>query len=269
MRILFTTLSCVFLSAGLSFADVYRDLYNAMFMDEIAEVMHIEGLEYVDSIGESYLEGRNLSKFQDQSKELYDLETLKAGLLEGLEQELSAELAQQTLDYYQTETGQLAARLEATARRAISDDTVEEMAKSMVLSASETDGDRIEKLLAFIDELELVQNNLEGSFKSQFLFLNELAGIKQLGLTEQDILTLLSESKAETEASIKEWLIAFTYMAYQPLNDDQFVDYLDMQTSDMGIKLNDALFAVFHGLDQEISVKLGVIVRTLLSAQDL
>lgn len=269
MRKIMTSIILALSTASSVSADVYQDLYDAMFLDDIAQVMQSEGNEFVQSIGDTYLEGRSLDRYLAQGAELYNLEGLKRGLVDGLRAELDAEAAQALLDFYVTETGVIAAQLEATARVAISEDAVEEMAKSMVLSAQGKDRDRIQGLLAFIDDLDLVQRNVEGSMNGQFVFLRELTRIEQFGLDENTILALLAESKEETENNVKEWLIAFTYMAYKPLSDAQFDAYLTLQRSDVGLELNDALFTVFQTLDQNISQELGRIVSTQLSAQDL
>ena len=93
--------------------------------------------------------------------------------------------------------------------------------------------------------------------------------MRQFGLDEQTILGLLAEGQSETERNIKQWLMAFTFMAYQPLTDKQFNAYLGMQRSDIGQDLNTALFTVFHDIDTQISRDLGKIVARLLTSQDL
>lgn len=267
-----TILNSFILILGLStqsLADVYQDLYDAMYLDDIAEIMQDEGGDYVDSIGISYLEGRSLDRYKEQGHKLYDLAGLQTGLLNGLREELDADVAAQVLEFYETEAGQIAAKLEVSARRAISDQAVEDMAEAMVQEARSTQPERIADLLKFIQDLDLVQKNLEGSFNSQFAFLSEISTVRQFGLDEQTILGLLAEGQSETERNIKQWLMAFTFMAYQPLTDKQFNAYLGMQRSDIGQDLNTALFTVFHDIDTQISRDLGKIVARLLTSQDL
>ena len=269
MRKLMTAVFMALSTVSSASADVYQELYDAIFLDDIAQVMQSEGNEFVQSIGDTYLEGRSLDRYLAQGAELYDLDGLKLGLVDGLRAELDADTAQHVLDFFVTETGVIAAQLEATARVAISDDAVEDMAKSMVLSAQGKDRDRIQELLIFIDDLDLVQRNFQGSMNGQFAFLRELTRVEQFGLDENAILALLAESQEETKNNIKEWLIAFTYMAYKPLSDGQFDAYLTMQRSEIGLELNDALFDIFQNIDEKISQELGRIVATQLSAQDL
>ena len=118
-------------------------------------------------------------------------------------------------------------------------------------------------------QMELVEQNLKGAFASQYGFLTELSKATDINLSQDQILSLLSGSEEDLRKEVTDWLMGYSYMAYQPLSDDDLQLYLDFLATTSGKALNGALFNVFNALSVKTSSALGELIALLREARDL
>jgi hypothetical protein len=248
-------------------ADV-QELYDALRLDGIADIIHQEGIEQIDVYAENYVGPRSASQFAQQAQEIFARDDIQSTLMNGLET-LDPDHMAAALDYFTSAQGALFAELETTARVAISDDEVEEQAKAMAAQARDSDRARIALLERSIEVLEMVEFNIQAAQESQYSFLIELAQAEVIDFSQGEILALIAEDQGELTEMVQEWLLAFTYMAYSPVSDDELQGYIDFQSSDPGQALNQALFDAFRVMDVEQSQKMGRLVASFMAAQEL
>ena len=246
-----------------------QQLYDALHMDILVDVIVSEGQEQVKDAAELYLSGRAIKVFIDQNRNLYQPSVIKERLIKGLDVGMTADQRSIALAFFQTETGSLAAELEATARQAISDQAIEDHAKAMVANAEKNKEARVTELSDAIEKMGLIDMNLAGAMTAQYHFLMPLAKVDALGLNQAEILNMIQEGQEEIIDNITTWLMAFTYMAYTPLGDEQLTTYLSYQMSENGAALNSALFDAFNGIDRDMSAAMGLALAQALQSQEL
>lgn len=259
-------LSGVCATAGQA-ADV-QALYDALRLDEIADIIHQEGIEQIDVYAENYVGPRSASQFAQQAQSIFARDDIQSTLLQGLET-LDPDHMATALEYFTSAQGALFAGLETTARAAISDDAVEEQAKQMVTQAQDSDPSRIALLEQSIETLKMVDYNIQAAQESQYSFLIELAQAEVIDFSQGEILALIAEDQGALTEMVQEWLLAFTYMAYSPVSDDDLQGYIDFQSSDAGQALNQSLFDAFRVMDVAQSQKMGRLVASFMAAQEL
>ena len=58
-------------------ADVISDLYEALQMDRVNEIIRVEGIQDARGTGEAYLSKNTVARFVDQAQSVYQLETME------------------------------------------------------------------------------------------------------------------------------------------------------------------------------------------------
>ena len=249
---------------------VYDQLYSALRLDEIVQIIKTEGIHEANTTAEIYLKSKGQTgTFRKDIEKLYDRTNISTFLLDGVANRLTEDDAQSALAFYSGSLGAKIAQLEASARLAISDDAVESVAIEIAKAAGSKDHQRYKTLTKNIEDLELVEHNMKGAFASQYGFLTELSQADDIDLSQDQILSMLSANEQKLRGEISAWLIGYSYMAYQPLSDEELDAYLDFLTSKPGKALHKALFDVFNALSVETASALGVLIAATREARDL
>jgi hypothetical protein len=269
MRLIFAAVFSFLAWVQAATADQARvaQLFDALNMDEIISIMQDEGkLDAVATI-EIYAERAVDDEVKAQIDRIFDTTEMQVVLINMTSENMNdAQIAAAT-EFLNSDVGMRANTLETTARRAISDDMIEEYALSQFDDASELP--RYKQFQDLITTLDLIDQNTYGAMGAQYVFMRQLAGTDALGLTDDAITELLMASEEELRAGIAEWLYGFFNMAYAPLSDADLASYIAFQKSDAGQALNQSLFAGFNELSVRHAQKMGAMVAELLQVRDL
>ena len=257
------------LCASYGKADVISDLYDALHMDRINEIIRLEGIQDAEGTGEAYLPPNSVDRFVAQAKSVYQLERMERDFKRLLTQNLSIPDANKILLFYQKPLGKVASELEVSARIAISDAHIEEMAKIKLKEAVKSKNKRLDEIESVIRTLELVEQNLIGAYAAQFAFMYELSKLGVIELSKQEMIELITNDEEKLKSEILEWLMAFSHMAYMPMSDKEFSDYSDFSKSELGIALNKALFSVYNEMAKDQSQRLASILGEFMKSEDL
>ena len=257
------------LCASYGKADVISDLYDALHMDRINEIIRLEGIQDAEGTGEAYLPPNSVDRFVAQAKSVYQLEAMERDFKRLLTQNLSIPDANKILLFYQKPLGKVASELEVSARIAISDAHIEEMAKIKLKEAVKSKNKRLDEIESVIRTLELVEQNLIGAYAAQFAFMYELSKLGVIELSKQEMIELITNDEEKLKSEILEWLMAFSHMAYMPMSDKEFSDYSDFSKSELGIVLNKALFSVYNEMAKDQSQRLASILGEFMKSEDL
>lgn len=257
------------LCASYGKADVISDLYDALHMDRINEIIRLEGIQDAEGTGEAYLPPNSVDRFVAQAKSVYQLEAMERDFKRLLTQNLSIPDANKILLFYQKPLGKVASELEVSARIAISDAHIEEMAKIKLKEAVKSKNKRLDEIESVIKTLELVEQNLIGAYAAQFAFMYELSKLGVIELSKQEMIDLITNDEEKLKSEILEWLMAFSHMAYAPMSDKEFSDYSDFSKSELGIALNKALFSVYNEMAKDQSQRLASILGEFMKSEDL
>ena len=189
------------LCASYGKADVISNLYDALHMDRINEIIRLEGIQDAEGTGEAYLPPNSVDRFVAQAKSVYQLEAMERDFKRLLTQNLSIPDANKILFFYQKPLGKVASELEVSARIAISDAHIEEIAKIKLKEAVKSKNKRLDEIESVIRTLELVEQNLIGAYAAQFAFMYELSKLGVIELSKQEMIDLITndEEKLKTK----------------------------------------------------------------------
>ena len=250
-------------------ADDISDLYDALQMDRVNEIIRVEGIRDAQGTGEAYLSANSVERFVDQAKSVYQLDSMEKDFKRLLTENLSTSDASEILLFYRRPIGKIASELEVSARVAISETEIEEMAKTKLEEAKALKNTRLDEIESVIKTLELVEQNLIGAYAAQFAFMYELSKLGVIELSRQEMIDIITNDEEKLKGEIFEWLMAFSHMAYAPMSDEQFSVYNDFSKSDLGIALNKALFSVYNEMAKDQSQSLANILGEFMKSEDL
>ena len=123
----------------------------------------------------------------------------------------------------------------------------------------------------FIDANDLIETNVVGAMNSNYAFYQGLlaGGAFPYELTEEQVLADVWGQEPEIRQNTTEWLYSFFILAYQPLPQEDLETYIAFSETEAGAALNDALFAAFDGMFEDISQALGLAASRYMGGQDL
>ncbi len=249
-------------------AEAVKRLANAMQMDEVVTILRDEGLANSADLAAEMLDGGGTSYFRSQVDQIYAADRMYEALSTSLEQTLSESQLEQAALFFESDVGQRIISLENSARRAYSDEAVEELARSNYEAI-----DRSSSFFLLVDEYiranDLVDQNVSGSLSADFSFFRGLADGQNVSTDDRALLSELLSQKELTEEETTIWLYSFLLLAYQPLNDAEMRENIAFSRTETGRALNAALFEGFDQLYDGISYDLGLAIAQALSASDL
>lgn len=245
------------------------ELLDAMGVPEVISIMRDEGLAHGEELGRDMIPGGSTAGWREIVSRIYDetrmLDSVRAGFAETLaETDLEPLLA-----FFRSEAGQDIVRLELSARRAMTDEDVEEAARGAFRGVEGTASPVLEEIREFVAVNDLVDANLVGALNANYMFYMGLVDGGALQMSEQEILAEVWSSEEETRADTREWVYAFLLMAYRPLEDGVVQSYTELSRTPEGRALNRALFDGFNGMYDDISYALGLSVARQMQVQDL
>lgn len=265
------TLAAFTLAAVAQPAPTSTDLYLAMQLPEIIAIMRQEGLAYGDELAAQLFPGAPPPDWTRTIDEIYSVERMQAEVSTALSGALEGQDIAQMLAFFTAEPGATFVTLEASARRAMLDDAVEEAAKEAAAIAVADQTPRYDVVRRFVVANDLIETNVVSAMNSNVAY---YLGLMQGGATDGDVTEdqLVADvwtQEPEIRASTTEWVYSFLLMAYDPLSDADLETYIAFSESDAGQALNRALFDAFDGAFEDISHMLGVASAQYMVTQEL
>lgn len=245
------------------------DLLDALRVDEMIEVMRIEGVDYGREMAEDMFAGGSNPQWEALLTKIYDADSMQQVVRAGFVQAFGDAPADPLLDYFAGEDGQQIVALELSAREAMIDDGVEEVARESYRALQGRETERIEILEGFIEANDLIEANVAGALNASFQFYRGLIDGGAFEMTEADVLRDVWGQEDETRSDTREWLYAFLLMAYGPMSDDQLRAYVELSATESGRAMNRALFAGFNAMYDNLSYALGLAAARQMQAQEL
>lgn len=242
-------------------------------LDEIIDVMRLEGVEHGEAIGAGLLGPGDGAAWTAMVARIYDPQRMRAVMAEGLEGGLPADdgVIDEVSAFFDSDLGRRVVELEVTARRAMLDDAVEEVAREAWADLQAEGGPRLEALRRFVEAGDLIEQNVAGGLNSTYAFYAGLrdSGAAVPGLAEADMLADVRGQEAAIRDEIDGWLHAYLAMALGPLSDDELDAYTEFFLTPAGAALSTALFAGFNGMFESVSRQLGRAAGGLIMGEDL
>lgn len=244
-------------TAGVDDTDIA--IFDALRQGEIIDVMRQEGIESGRDIADAMFVPAVFSKWDQTLDEVYDTDRMTSLAAAKFSEALEDEDREGILAFFASEPGATLIALEVSARRAMLDDDVTEIALEQGRDMMAADTMRADLIGAFITTNDLIEMNVAGSLNSNLAFYTGLqdGGALPEDLTLDQLLVDLLSQEGAIRTETTEWMFGYLSMAYQPVSDDDLAAYLAFSQSPSGQALNRALFAAYEDLFNDISRVLG------------
>ncbi len=246
-------------------------LFEALRLSDIVQVMRDEGIAYGDEIGADLFGSSPPADWQETVAEIYDPARLEPQVLDALAVATAGQDIGPILDFFTQAPGSTFIDLEVSARQAMLDPEVEQMAKEAAAVAMADESPLFAQVQRFVAVNDLVETNVVAAMNSTYAFYLGLmdGGAFPAEMTESDILGDVWAQEPMIRANTEEWVYSFLLMAYGPLSPEDMEAYIAFSETDAGRAANRAIFAAFDGMFEEISLALGRAAARYMATEEL
>jgi hypothetical protein len=273
-RVLMTGFFFVMSSLQLAAAD---DLSRAYLLPELFGIMAAEGRSSVLVEGVIPLQGRALADFERDVTRIYDAQRMHADFVAILTADIEAtpDVVQDALEFAQTDLGKRVLRLEISARDALLDDEVDQIARMALQNARAAQqgaptANRLEMIRARVDANDLVELNVSLGLNTSYAYYQSMMSENAVnGLDSEQLLFLVWAQEPEIRIDVEDWIESYFMMAYQPLGDDDLQALIDYVSTPLAQAFNRAMFRAFEAVFGDISVVVGRALGRRLNVEDL
>ncbi|WP_170324894.1 DUF2059 domain-containing protein [Ruegeria arenilitoris] len=241
-------------------------LLQALQMDEVIEILRDEGGEMGQVLQETFLDNNGGQVFQKQVDQIYDADRMRSQVVAVFDQSLTDRELDRAILFYESDLGQAIVSLEITARIALADEAIEQMAQDAYKN-SDKDTELYRLVDEFIQINNLIEENVQNSISADYNFFRgmDFGGV----LDDAELLAQLLAQKDSMTEETQTWLYSFFLLAYQPLNDAQIRENIAFSRTETGRAVNAALFESFDQVFDTIYFELGQAVGQVLRGSDL
>ncbi|MEL7459713.1 MAG: hypothetical protein AAFX59_08205 [Pseudomonadota bacterium] len=264
-------LAAFVISASAASAETLRTLYETMRMDELIEIMQLEGVAYGDELGADMLGNSSGAGWPRVVARIYSVERMETEFLTEFERRLEPRHIAPLIAFFGSDQGREITNFEVSARRALLDEDVEATAKQIWQDLEGEIDPRLDIIERFVTVNDLIEANVAGTMNSSLAFYEGLAtgDSEALGLTPDRIMSLVWEQETEIRANTREWVYPFLTLAFEPLSDADLEAYIAMSESEAGQALNTALMGAFDVLFVDISRDMGTAAAIYMQGEDI
>jgi len=248
-----------------------QKLFDLLMLPDIIEIMRDEGLSHGETIGQDLFGGAPSADWTATVEQIHDYDAMVGMVLEDFEASLDTVDLAPIIAFFGSEQGQSIVSLEVGARRAFMDDAVEEASEEAAAQAQASDDPRMDLVETFVSVNNLVETNVAASLNSNLAFYGGLVDGGAFGgsLTEEQILTDVWAQESDIRDNTTEWIHAFLFLAYAPLDEADLQGYIAFSETEAGSDINRAMFTSFERLFNGISRSLGRAAALEMTTQDL
>ena len=246
-------------------------LYDALKLDEVIEVMRLEGVEYGETLERDLFPGRGGPAWNTSVSAIYVPSNMENRVRDEFSTRMEGVDLDPLIDFFTSVRGVEIIALELEARRAMMDEAVEEMAEAKMAEMQAEDDPRMVQIEDLVVANDLVETNVVGAMNANYAFYTGLADGGAFGdmLDEGQILSDVWSQEPEIRADTSEWVYSYLALAYQPLSDDDLAIYTALSITDEGRALNAALFGAFDAMYVDISRELGTQAAAFMAGEDI
>lgn len=267
-RALGLSLALVWAAAAAGADATLTRLYDLLAIDDYVAIARAEGLADADTVSQDMLGRPADAALRDQLDRIYDPARMQATVMEHLARLDAGEIAA-SVAFFQSEIALRITELEVAARRAMSDEDVEQSARLAWVNAEETRPELVARIEEIAEANDLVERNVSGALNSNLRFYQGLADGGGLQLSEAEILAEVWAQEEEIRADTEAWLGGYFLLSYQPLEAGDLEAYLQFWQTPPGQALNRVIFEGFNQVYDDISYATGRVVALNMTSQEL
>lgn len=269
MRLCAALLLCFGAYATPLAADPARIL-TLLRVEPLFEVLQRESLAYGDDLAAEML-GAPDPAWRAEVAALHAPARLLPPFTETFARELSPRHQPAIETFLASPLGQRIVALELSAREAMLDPDLEELARARAAEADAAASPRLAAVRRLIAASDLIGANVAGGLNANLAFYRAMAagGGFPYEMTEADMLAEVAAQEPEIRADITIWAEAYLFLALAPLDDAELSEATEFFASAPGKSLAAAQFAGFERVFALASGGLGAALARRLHGQEL
>ncbi|MBE1281846.1 MAG: DUF2059 domain-containing protein [Rhodobacteraceae bacterium] len=243
------------------------ELRQVMRLDDLAMLLHQEGVSQGQLLDADLLAGRGGVTWQNTVQHSYDPDRIASFVNQAIQEDLTHQQIVDVQAFYRSEFGRRVLGLELQARELMANPDIEAEALVNRSRAAEENSALYRSVRTFMQVNDLVELNVKGALNSNEQFLR--AFVRQGSSHELDDLWEIWTDAQRIEANVIEWLEAYLLLAYGPLENEEMSVYIAFCKSSEGQAVNRSLFRGFDIAYREIYGELGAAAASVLVSEDL
>ena len=244
-------------------------LLQALRVGDTVEIMREEGLAYSQSLARDMMPEADPARWQATVERIYDTGKMRNLVEERMAQGLEGVDLAPLNAFFTSDLGAEVVELELSAREAFLDPEVEDAAKEQYEKLDREGALIVDQIDTLIADSDLIEHNVMGILNSNLMLYRGLADGGAYDLSEEDMLLDVWSQEEGVREDSAAWIGAYLLTAYQPLEDNEVQEYIDLWRSDEGQALNRALFSTFDRMYEELSYLVGQAVAQHMRSQEL
>ncbi len=244
-------------------------LAEVLQVEEVVALIRDEGIVEGVELGQEMLGGSSPDHWQKEVARIHDPRRMFKGLVDAIETKMSEESIVASTRFFETVQGQRIVTLEVSARRAMTEPSVEEAAREAYNEIAGQENPHLSAVERFIAVNELTERNVHGAMRANLQFYRGLVDGGGLQMDDDLIVQDIYERGDEIRDDTEEWLHSYLLMAYRPLDRATMESYIAFSGTEAGQALNVALFNGFDAVYGQISYELGLGIGRAMQAEEL
>ncbi|MCX7644221.1 MAG: DUF2059 domain-containing protein [Rhodobacteraceae bacterium] len=246
-------------------------VFDALGLGELLAIMREEGQGYGADLETELFPGRGGAEWEAVVSRVYDVGRMSEEIRRGLDAELDDAAIAAITDFFSGEQGRRIVELELAARRALLDETVEQSARDTWQALQDEGGPRWAQLEEFARVNDLVESNVAGAMTANYAFYMGLIDGRAFDgpMTEEQVLSDVWSQEEQIRQDTTDWVYSFGALAYLPLSEEEFADYIAFTATPEGQAMNAALFSAFNAMFTTMSRELGLGAARFIAGQDI
>lgn len=245
------------------------DLWDALRLDELVDLMAAEGRDYGDLLADQFFERGGGPTWDARVEGLYDPATMAAEIRPLFEDSFEGVDTAGLEEFLDSDLGRRIVRYELDARRTLLDPEAEAAAAEGYDDLREDDPARHALIHEFIEVNDLVETNVASSLTFTYAFNLGLVDGGIPDMTEADARSDAWAQEEDVREDTHRWLGAQLSVAFAPLSDDEVREYVELSGTEAGEALNTALFQAFEPTFMRIARGLGEGVARSMEGHDI
>ncbi len=245
---------------------------DALRLEPLLEQMQAEAVETGRELAEQMLPGRDTGGLTATIAGLNAPGRLSPRIRDRFAAALPVAEAGDILAYFTSPLGERVVSLELSARSALQSDGLEDEVLERLDQLGRDDPDRVAMFDRYITSNELVERNVVGALNANVAFLTAIREVlSDFGTlpSDGDVYEQVSAQEPEIRETTQNWVRAFVGLAYQPLSDGELERHVDFAETEAGRALNNALFAAFDEIFEEVSASTGAALAQQMISDEL
>ena len=259
--------------AEVGHAAAIKAFSQALMIGDVLDVMRAEGIAHSTELADSLFPGENAAAWAALVSMIYDTSKMHsrfdAALAVAIGDDIETLKAAQV--FFASDLGQRIMTLEIAARRTLLDKAAEATAEESWAGLVADKAARADQIIRFSSANDLIESNVMGALNANLAFYRGLSGAGGFGdgMPEDEMLAEVWGQEPDIRRDTTEWLYPFLSLAYQPLTDAELDRYTAFSETDVGRKINAAIFVAFDAVMVAISADLGQAAGRLMAGQDI